>query len=215
MIRRARAIALGAAALLGAVASRAQDQSTSALDKPAERRSGVVLGMAGGLGIASASGYPNSARNIDKPEFYSATGTMFGNGGTFFVMGALADYFNVGFWFGGGSYKNEDFKSTGGGIGLRFEAFPLWTLGKQARDLGVRAQVGIGGASIEIQRPGDWPNAEGAQSVLGLGVFHESVRFAGNHLTVGPSLDYDVVFSRSITRHALGMGVRFVFYGGP
>lgn len=214
---RMRRAAIGVALALALLESpsAAEEPSGAAADKPAERRSGVVLGMEGGLGLGSASGYPNSARFIDKPDFHSATGAMFGSGGTFFVMGALADTFNVGLWLGGGTFRNEDFESSGGGLGLRFEAFPLWTMGKELRDLGVRAQVGVGAGSIEIQRPGSWPNAEGAQSYLGLGVFYEATRIFGNHVALGPAIDYDVIFSRSLTRHALILGARFAFYGGP
>jgi hypothetical protein len=37
----------------------------------------------------------------------------------------------------------------------------------------------------------------------------------GGHFGVGPSLEYDAIFSRSFEQHGLVASARFVFYGGP
>jgi hypothetical protein len=186
------------------------------LDQPNERRAGVVLGLMGGYGFGSSNGYPNSASMIDNPDYYSSSGLMTGSGGSFFAMGAIADYLNVGFWFGGGNFANSDFRSSGGGGGLRVEAFPLYQLVPSLRDLGVVAQFGLGSAKLSTKRPGNYPTADGVQSFLGAGVFYEwsIAKALGGHFAGGPSAEYDVITAWSIGRNAFVAGGRFVFYGG-
>src|SRR4051794_35196005 len=74
-----------ALALPGPSVARAEDAPPS-IDQPAERRSGVVLGVVGGVGLAGSSGYPNNASLINVPDDYSSSNLMTGSGGTFFLM---------------------------------------------------------------------------------------------------------------------------------
>ncbi len=204
-----------AVTLVPRVANAAEEPATS-LDAPNDRRAGVVLGMSGGFGVAGSSGYPNGATKIGDPAFYSSSDLMTGSGGSFFVMGALTDYVNFGLWFGGGTYQSSTWRSSGGGGGFRVEAFPLLRLVPALADLGVFTQLGIGATTLHVKVPGNYPDADGAQSFIGAGVFYEwsLVKLLGGHLATGPALEYDVTTSRSIERHGALLGGRFVFYGG-
>src|SRR5690242_3081164 len=62
---------------------------------PAVRRSGFLLGLSGGLALASASGYPNDVAKIDLPEFEASTGLGVSSGGTIWIGGSLADWMNI------------------------------------------------------------------------------------------------------------------------
>lgn len=190
--------------------------SVTDLAAPHDVRSGVVVGFAAGVGLAGASGYPNDALKIGNPAYYSESGMMAGSSGTVFVMGALADYVNVGFWAGAGVFGNGDWRSSGGGGGLRIEAFPLVAIAPRWSGLSLFAQFGIGTGKLDAKAPG-FPESDGTRSFVGAGVFHEwSLAHAlGGHVSAGPSLEYDTIGSPSFERHGLVAGARVVFYGGP
>jgi hypothetical protein len=183
------------------------------LDAPARLRSGLVVGLSLGGGIGGASGYPNAASDIGNPTFHSASGFMAGSSGTFFVMGALSDYLSFGFWLGSTMYRNADWRSNGGGGGLRVEVFPLAHL---VPGLGLLGNFGVGGASLQSTNPAR-PESNGTQSYLGAGAFYEWSfgHMFGGHFAVGPNLEYDAMWSRPFERHGLIASGRFVFYGGP
>ncbi len=111
---------------------------------------------------------------------------MAGSSGSLFVMGALADYLNFGFWFGSGTFQNSDWKSSGSGGGLRVEAFPFVRLFPHLSGLGVLGEFGIGAAKLTSNTPGV-PEASGTQSYLGSGVFYEWSfgSLFGGHFAVG------------------------------
>ena len=196
--------------------SRASDDSAAVLDRAAERRSGLVLGLQGGFGLAGASGYPNKATLIDDPNFYSSSSLMTGSGGSLLIMGALADYLNFGVWVGGASFQSANWKSSGGGGGFRIEAFPLYGVFPKLRDLGVFTEVGVGSTTLVTKLPGKYPTADGAQSFIGAGIFYELSLWKGlgGHFSLGPSLEYEAIFARSAGRNAALLGGRVVFYGG-
>jgi hypothetical protein len=184
------------------------------IDRPAERRSGVALGLTYGVGLGSSSGYPNDSSLIGDPAHYSASGLMAGTGGSLFVMGALSDYLNFGFWFGATTLSNAKWHSTGDGGGFRVEAFPLFALGHGFRDLGVFGEFGIGETDLEQKSTG--VTSKGLESFLGAGAFYEFWLFRGlgGHFTLGPSLEYDAIVSESMERHGALLGARFLWYGG-
>ena len=182
----------------------------------AERRSGIVIGGTGLLASGTAAGYPNQASQIGDPMYYAAGGVMGGGGAEGFVMGALADVFSFGLFFGYTLVANNDWSSEGLGGGFRLEAFPFFKLVPLLRDLGFFAQFGIGSANLEAQR-GFYPGATGVQSFISVGVFHEWTLFKlkHGHFTIAPSLEYDYIGSRSMDRHVAGLGLRVAFYSGP
>jgi hypothetical protein len=183
---------------------------------PAQSRSGVALGFHLALGTAQSSGYPNSYQRIDDPRFYSSSGPMVGGGGSLFLMGAIADYLNFGVFFGSRTYENSEFRSVGGAIGFRVEAFPLYGISPRLRDFGLFSQLGYGFTTLRPKRI-DAEAADGMQSQAGLGAFYEwkLFRALGGHVSGGPLVGYDVIFSPSIVRHEGSLGARLVFYGGP
>jgi hypothetical protein len=201
----------------GAAAVATGDRPVTAdLDGPAKLRSGIVIGTSLGVGLGAASGYPNDSTKIGDPRYYSASGAMTGASESVLLMGALADTFTFGFWFGHAAYSNGDFHSGGYAGGLRIEAFPLVRLYPKLDGLAAFGQFGIGGASLTSKTPGV-PEAQGTQSFVSGGAFYEWPiwRVLGGHLAAGPSLEYDAMFSTSISRQGLVASLRLVFYGGP
>ena len=186
------------------------------LDAPAKVRSGIVLGLTFGGGLFGASGYPNASSQIGDPRFYSASGSMAGSGTQLLVMGAISDYLNFGFWAGGSGSTNAHWQSSGGGGGVRVELFPLIWLYPRLSGMGFFGQFGIGGASLKSNDPAG-PAANGVQSFIGTGAFYEWSfgHLLGGHFGVGPSLEYDAIWSQPFERHGATASVRIVFYGGP
>jgi hypothetical protein len=186
------------------------------LEAPHRIRKGLAFGLAAGAGPVGASGYPNDLTKIGDPGYYAASGWMLGNGETLFVMGALADYLNVGFWYTHESAENKDWRSIGNGGGLRVEAFPLLDVFPRLAGLGALAQFGLGSGFLE-SKVLNTPRDEGTQSFIATGVLYEWSfgHLLGGHLGAGPTLEYHAVWSQAFERHGLLASARFVFYGGP
>ena len=173
-------------------------------DPPPERRSGLVVATAIGFGLAGASGYPNNATRIGSPEYYSSSDLLAGVTASIFVMGALTDYLNFGFWLGAGTAKSSDWRSTSFGVGFRIEVFPFYRLYPVLRDLGAATQLGVGSATPTSTLPGSRPSSSGSQSFVGAGLFYELSLFKmlGGHVAGGPSVDYYGVLDRTAWRRA-------------
>lgn len=189
--------------------------SESDLDKPATYRSGVVFGLGLGVGTVDVSGYPNSASRLDDPAYYHSSGPILGLASRLFLMGALADTFNFGVWFGGMSGQNDTTKVLANGGGFRLEAFPLFSVHPRLRDLGFVAQVGLGGAVADKKDKS--LSVDGIQSFLGAGFVYELSRakFIGLRVVPGLMAEYQYVTSPSIDSHGALFGARVAFYGGP
>src|ERR1700722_8632374 len=214
--RRASLLAL-ALALSSARIAQADDAETKSWEKRrAETRTGIQLGLILGGGVAGSAGYPNSATKIGDPDYYSASGLMYGSTFSLLIMGALSDYLNFGFWFGSGSFQNKDWRSTGGGGGFRLEVFPLYSLVPKLKNLGVAGQFGIGTTTLDAKFQAN-VSSDGNESFLGPAVFYEAsiAKFLGGHAVLGPNLEYDVIQARSIERNGATLSLRAVFYGGP
>ncbi len=184
------------------------------LDVQPKRRNGIVLGLTLGAGLGGASGYPNDSQDIGDPTFHSSSGWMPGASETVLVMGAHTDYLNFGFWFGSSAFRSDDRRATAFGIGLRVEAFPLLTLFPRLDGLALFSEFGLGSGKLTIPNR---PDASGTQSVIGVGTFYEwsLAHFLGGHLGIGPSLEYDQVWSQPFEDHGFVLSARVVFYGGP
>jgi hypothetical protein len=206
-----------AAAAVGAVAiptgaPSAPDDSNI----PSKIRAGIVLGVSLGGGVAGASGYPNDSTKIGNPAYYSASGPMFGSSATVLLMGALSDYVNCGFWFDHAEYRNGDWRSDGNAGGLRVDVFPFIRLYSRLDGLALFAKFGIGGGNLVSSMTGT-SDSSGTQSFVGTGAFYEWSfwKALGGHFGVGPSLEYDAIWSPAFERHGLVATARLVFYGGP
>jgi hypothetical protein len=189
--------------------------SPNELEAPHRFRSGVAIGFAFGAGVVGASGYPNDSTKIGDANYYSASGWMLGTGETLLLMGALTDYLSFGFWYAHTSASNGDWRSSGDGGGLRVEVFPLVGFLPRFHGLGVLAQFGVGSGNLSAKAPG-LPPAEGTQSFVTTGVFHEWSfgHLLGGHFAAGPSLEYSAIWSLPFERHGLAATARLVFYGG-
>lgn len=213
------ALALGTGLVLfsGAAAADAITASADSTDPTArpivhERRGGLVLGMAGGIGFAGASGYPNNARFLNNPDYYSESPMLVGYHLTGFLMGALTDWLNIGPTVSTANFESDRWKSTGFGVGFRGEVFPLIRMVPCLADLAVYGQLGVG--ITELRAKGPYPTADGSQSFFGVGAHHEwrFVNFLGAHASAGPFIEYDAITSQPAERHWLAMGLRVAFY---
>lgn len=177
-----------------------------------ERRGGLVLGAAAGVGFAGASGYPNNARFLNNPDYYSESPLMVGYHGTAFLMGALTDWLSIGPTVSMATFESAKWKSTGFGVGFRAEVFPLLRVVPRLADLAVYGHLGVG--TTELRAKGPYPTADGSQTFLGFGVHHEwrFVDFLGAHAAAGPFVEYDVIRSEPAERHWLAVGLRVAFY---
>jgi len=180
----------------------------------ATRRGGVVIGVTPGIAFAGASGYPNNARLVGNPDFYSQSPLLVGSSTTYFLMGALTDYLSFGPMVNVAKFTSESWTSTGFGVGFRAEVFPLLSLFPRLADTALYGQAGVG--KTELQAKGNFPSADGTQSFLGIGLHHEFrlFRFLGGHLAGGPYAEYDAIFSTSAERHWASLGFRLAWYGG-
>lgn len=177
----------------------------------AERRSDLVLGVSGGLLLGAANGYPNEIDKVDEPAFESSTGFAVGNGLSFWLGGALADWFTFGLGLTLLSSSGSNGTMSGQAFIVKVEAFPLYGLGGPLRDLAFFTDFGAGGMTIEGE-PAD--EAEGGfTSVAGLGSAYELFRLG--RFAFGPTAEYLLVRSPTVTAHSGILGLRVLFYGGP
>jgi hypothetical protein len=179
-------------------------------------RSGLVVSLMLGYGVSTSSGYPNNSNQIGDSDYYSASDVMGGAGGGIFVGGALADYLNFGFFLVSQSFRSSSWESRIGGGGIRMEAFPLVYAVPTLKGFGLFANLGIGSATLDVKTPGDYPEAHGVQSLVGIGGMYEFTIFHlfGGHGVFGPTLEYDAVFAQSISSGSGVLGARIAFYGG-
>jgi hypothetical protein len=201
----------------GATAVPTGDQTAASLPAPHTLRNGLVFGLSFGAGIGRGSGYPNDSSKIGDPSYYSSSGWMGGTGESLFVLGALTDYLSFGFFYQGAVYRSADFRSGGGGGGLRIEAFPLVVVYPRLAGLGVLAEFGIGTAGLDSRKDPSSPAAGGTQSFAGIGAFYEWPfgHLLGGHFAAGPAVEYDAIWTQPFDRSGLLASVRVAFYGGP
>lgn len=178
---------------------------------PAERRADFMVGTHVGLLIGSARGFPSDFDKVGVDEFEADTGTVATFGSSFWIGGALQDWFTFGLGGLAVALSGNDLETSGGAFFVRLEFFPLYPLGGSLRDLGLAASFGTGGVSIE--RDGK-EQADGAGvSVVGASAFWELLRWHG--LAFGPAVDYTFMTMRSIDVHLAQVGLRTAWYSGP
>lgn len=193
------------------VAAAVENEWEGDYDQKAERRSDFTAGVSAGLFAATAYGYPNEAGKIDDDRYVADTGVGFGATQTFWIGGALRDWFTfaIGYW--NVAYSANDLDAQGFGVLFRVETFPLWAQGGAWRDAGVYADFGIGGMKLKSD---DETRADGgALSIIGLGAFWEPVRFG--IFSFGPNVEYMHTYSRTLHSSSLTLGARLVLYTRP
>jgi hypothetical protein len=191
------------------------DESPKAWEtEEAERRSGFHMGLTLGTGIGSAAGFPNDAKLIGKESAYTETGIGVGSDMRLWLGGALTDWLNFGAGLDLNGFSSDGLVSGQGVIVLHVEAFPLYGLGGQWRDVGAMLEGGTGSA---LTTPEDDPDTKiidgGAISHLSGGVFWEGIRFWA--LAMGPFVEMKYSWSQSVRRPFGVVGWRTALYVGP
>ncbi|MCC6551791.1 MAG: hypothetical protein IT372_02060 [Polyangiaceae bacterium] len=181
--------------------------------EPAVRRSGFTAGVAGGLLLGSSAGFPNDAKKIGLERYYTETGVGLGSGGMIWIGGALTDWFTFGFAVGTESFGAGGNAVSMSGFSFHIEAFPLFPLGGQLRELGVMIDTGTGGSVTKPDGSSEELIDGGAVSHLGWGAFYEGFRLW--KISAGPFIYGDYSWSASVRQPGLMLGLRTVIYTGP
>jgi hypothetical protein len=210
---RCRIVACSALAFLAAAepAAAANSEWDGGYSDKASVRSDVVLGASSGVRLGVARGWLNKAAELGRPEFEANTGAAFGNGGSLWFGGALKDYFVYAIGGTGGSLSGNGLEGSGGAFFIRLEIFPLVALSRPLSDFGAATTFGVGSYSLKDHER--MVADGGSMSLVGLAVFHESLRW-GN-FALGPVLDYNRWFSQSATVDTVELGIRAAFTTGP
>jgi hypothetical protein len=180
----------------------------------ATRRSGFTAGASFGLGFGDASGYPNELAQIGEPAWRSKTGGL-GSGLTLWLGGAFTDWFTFGLGVESTGVKGDKALAGGGAFIFRVQTFPLFARGGVWRDVGVFADFGTGGGTIQVQEDRRELANGGAMSNATVGAFWESFRWFGGRLVGGPEVWWQYAWSDSLERRTGIVGFRTQFYGGP
>ena len=183
--RRSSCAAAALVALLQASAARADDilpppaavdpvAATAAPPTPV-RRGGLSVGVMVGAGVGSIVGYPNNVTQIGYQSWYTATGARPATLAHAWIGAAVTDWISLGL---GVSYDRlfgtaGDTATSYGGV-FRIEAFPLFSLGDQLRDLGVLFEAGP--YLARVKDPSGTAVVDSAlASLVGGGVFYEGI----------------------------------------
>ena len=176
----------------------------------AQRRSDFAAGLSLGGAFGRASGYPNEVQKLNDPAYRQ--NTKLGAGVTQFLWLGVAfnDYLTFGLGLGGVGLSGNDRKGKATIYGFHIDAYPLFDLNENLRDLGVFANVGTGPLTIT---GGPEEAKGGAMSYLEGGLVYERLRFW--RCALGPSLSVSHMWSESATLTATEVGLRLAVYGGP
>lgn len=179
----------------------------------ATHRSGFVVGLALGSGVAAISGFPNDSRKIGLLRHYTETGASISAMGSLWFGGAFSDWFTFGIGFTGGSMPLlSEQKASVSGLIFHVEAYPLFPLGGRWRDLGVMLEAGTGAASVTPKDSDKLLIDSGSASLIGVGPFYEGFKLW--KLKGGPFIEGSYIWSNSVRRPAVFFGWRTSFYTG-
>ena len=185
--------------------------TTARAADPAAR--GWVFLADGQASAVFANGYPSNAQQLGDASNYVSTGAMGGGQGTFAVLSSFHPRVAFGLWGSYGGTWNDLYVSKGGGGGVRVELLPFaegWLA-----PVGFHGAFGVGTATV-MRRDGTGHGADATQSFVSFGAFRDVPfvtfeTFGHGHLTWGPSLGYDLIFSRDFARHSANAGLRITF----
>jgi hypothetical protein len=216
-----RALSLLGVPLLVLLSSARALADRSAPDAPAQsapiERRGLAVGITGGFSMGTAEGYPNDVNFIGDRTYYGAGGFQVGEALGGHVLGVFAKELSFGVFGTQGWAVSTSGKwdSFGAGAGFRLEVFPFVSLVQKLANLGFSAMFGLGTARLSA-REGSYPGAAGAQSLVGVGVFHEwpALRLGHTHFDVGPAVELHVIPTQPMDRATVFVGLRVTFYSG-
>jgi hypothetical protein len=106
----------------------------------------------------------------------------------------------------------SDQKASSGGLIFHIEAYPLFTLGKRWRDVGVMFDAGTGSATVTPKDSEKKLIDGGSASQIGGGPFYEGFKLW--KLKGGPFIEGSYVWSDSVRRPAVFFGWRTSLYTG-
>lgn len=90
------------------------------------------------------TGYPNEVGAIGDPSQAVQTGASFGMQSVFWFGGAIRDFVKVGIGAASVTPYTSDYIGSSVGIVLHLEGYPLYSLGRGFRDLGMSFDAGPG-----------------------------------------------------------------------
>jgi hypothetical protein len=217
-LRKVRRVVVPALALFVAFScaareARAAETADADKDVKARYRDGFVPSVTFHSGVGHASGYPNDAREIGNPDFFSSSDLLYGTTISFHIGYALTDYLSFGFLVNLDHYESAHWREHGDGFGMRLDAFPLLTLYPKLHDLGLFLETGIGTASLN-PKVGNYPTSDGTQTYLATGVFYELTvaKWRSSHLAFAPEVKYAHIDSTSLLTDSASVGLRLAFY---
>ena len=180
---------------------------------PTERRGGFAMGVSLGAGFGAANGYPADSRKIGRERYYTESGVGLSTSMTVWLGGALADWLNFGAGMGFGTILAEGTTSPAPTIVFHTDAYPLYDLDPDLRDLGVTLDAGLGFAStVDTATQEELIQAPGA-SYVSAGVFWEPLEFSV--FRAGPLVAGQWMFSDTLRRPSLLLGFRTTLYAEP
>ena len=212
VLRALPPLTLGTSALIAAPVLAQESDWDGNYDVVSTRRSDFTFGAAMGVSIGAATGYPNDVSEIDNPLYEASTGATMGGGMSLWLGGALRDWMIFAIGFQVNSLKSPTYEAKGGGIFFRIESYPLFWKGGVWENLALTTDFGLGGTKIF---KGTTQVADGgSMSFIGVGVTYEAFQW-GDHVSAGPTFQYQTQFSESMTTQAGFLGFRMAYYGGP
>jgi hypothetical protein len=196
-----------------ALADSPSESATPDKDVAPKYRDGFVPSVTFHSGVGHASGYPNDAREIGNPDFFSSSDLLFGTTISFHISYALTDYLNFGFLVNLDHYESAHWREHGDGFGMRIDAFPLVRWYPRLHDLGIFLETGIGTASLN-PKVGNYPTSDGTQTYLATGLFYEITvaKWRSSHLALAPEAKYAHIDSTSLLTDSASLGLRLAFY---
>jgi hypothetical protein len=215
-LRSGVAAASALAVLFAGAAARADDPASDeaawAHDQPT-RRSGVIVGLQGNIGLAMASGYPLDLKKIGRASYYTETPIGLGGMGLAWIGVSLKDWLS----FGLGAYLDGlvvgDKNGWGPGGVFRLEGFPLWPLGGVGRDIGLTFDAGTAAVTVSQKDNSATDLIDGgAASYLGGGVFYEGLRFW--RMSAGPGVYAGYMWSDTLRHGMVTLDFRVTLYAG-
>ncbi|HYP88931.1 MAG TPA: hypothetical protein VEQ59_12270, partial [Polyangiaceae bacterium] len=191
--------------------ARAEEPSSAdSLRSKATRRSDFTIGTSGGFGFGRASGYPNEIQKIDDKAYRSNTKLGVGSGGLLWLGVAFNDYLTFGFAMGQFGLSGNDRTASAGVFGFHLDAFPLFDIDENLRDLAVFTNVGTGPLKIT----GGPEDAEGGLlAYVEGGVAYERLRLW--RFGIGPTASLIHMWSDSAQLTGALIGARVALYTGP
>lgn len=176
-----------------------------------ERRAGFTFGIAPAFTFGTVAGYPNDARKIGRAASYTETGFGVGGAGSFWLGGALTDWFVFGAGLAGNRTVAGSNAYTSVGFTFHLEGFPLYPLGGAWRDAGLFLETGLVTGTLSPTSDATQKLVDGGSaSRLGVGAFWEGLRFS--RFAAGPFASLEYVFSDSLRHGAALVGFRTVLY---